>query len=160
MARTRKPQKPQQPRRPGRPSLYSLELCELAAKHYAQGATDVEVADALGIHVATLYRWQHEHPEFREAARVAKEAADDRVERSLYHVAVGYSYDTVRILQHNGKPVVVPYREHVPPDAKAAAFWLKNRQPEKWRDRIEHAGPNGGPIQAAVRVVFEKPADA
>lgn len=29
------------------------------------------------------------------------------------------------------------YIEHYPPDTTAAIFWLKNRQPEKWRDRKE-----------------------
>ena len=29
------------------------------------------------------------------------------------------------------------YTEHYPPDTTAAIFWLKNRQPEKWRDKKE-----------------------
>ena len=29
------------------------------------------------------------------------------------------------------------YIEHYPPDTTAAIFWLKNRQPEKWRDKKE-----------------------
>jgi hypothetical protein len=34
----------------------------------------------------------------------------------------------------------VPYVEHVPPDVTACIFWLKNRDPEHWRDsqRLEH----------------------
>jgi hypothetical protein len=28
----------------------------------------------------------------------------------------------------------VPYVEHVPPDVTACIFWLKNRDPEHWRD--------------------------
>jgi hypothetical protein len=30
------------------------------------------------------------------------------------------------------KPVTVPYTEHVPPDATAAIFWMKNRDPRHW----------------------------
>ena len=38
------------------------------------------------------------------------------------------------------KPVYAPYREHVPPDTTAAIFWLKNRDPARWRDawQMEH----------------------
>ena len=27
--------------------------------------------------------------------------------------------------------------KHYPPDSTAAIFWLKNRQPKVWRDRVE-----------------------
>ena len=47
---------------------------------------------------------------------------------SLYHRAIGYSYDAVKIFMHKGRPKMMPYREHVPPDVTAAIFWLKNRQ--------------------------------
>ena len=30
----------------------------------------------------------------------------------------------------------MPYREHVPPDFTAHIFWLKNRQPARWRDKV------------------------
>jgi hypothetical protein len=38
------------------------------------------------------------------------------------------------------KPVYTPYIEHVPPDVTAGIFWLKNRDPEHWRDawQLEH----------------------
>jgi hypothetical protein len=38
------------------------------------------------------------------------------------------------------KPVYAPYIEHVPPDVTACIFWLKNRDPEHWRDvqNVDH----------------------
>jgi hypothetical protein len=38
------------------------------------------------------------------------------------------------------KPVYAKYIEHVPPDVTAAIFWLKNRDPQHWRDsqQLEH----------------------
>jgi hypothetical protein len=32
------------------------------------------------------------------------------------------------------EPVFAEYVEHVPPDVTAGIFWLKNRDPERWRD--------------------------
>jgi hypothetical protein len=38
------------------------------------------------------------------------------------------------------QPVVVHYVEHCPPDVTAAFIWLKNRDPERWRDvqNVDH----------------------
>jgi hypothetical protein len=37
-------------------------------------------------------------------------------------------------------PVVVHYVEHMPPDVTAGILWLKNRDPENWRDvqNVDH----------------------
>jgi EamA-like transporter family len=64
-------------------------------------------------------------------------------ERSLYERANGYNYDAVKIFMPAGakQPVIVHYIEHCPPDVGAAFIWLKNRDPEHWRDvqNVEHA---------------------
>lgn len=134
--------KSQTKQRTGRPTAYKPEFVAQAAKLCVLAATDLDIADFFGITARTLYRWKLDHPEFCQALKAGKEAADDRVERSLYHRATGYTHDAVKILQHNGKPVIVEYREHVPPDTTAAIFWLKNRQPDKWREKkeVEHTG--------------------
>ncbi len=33
---------------------------------------------------------------------------------------------------------MVPTIKHYPPDTTACIFWLKNRQRDKWRDRLDH----------------------
>jgi hypothetical protein len=138
----------------GRPSKYDAKFLDTAARMYSGGATDVEVADELGVSRSTLYNWQQQHPEFLDVAKLGKEAADGRVERSLYNRAVGYDFDSVKIFQYEGAPVVVPFREHVAPDPGAAFNWLKNRKPADWKDRREVTGPEGGPIEALVKVAF------
>jgi hypothetical protein len=76
------------------------------------------------------------HVNFCRALKVGKEQADDRVEGSLYQRAVGYTYESCKIIMPAGapKPVIVPYLEHVPPDVTAGIFWSKNRRPDRWRD--------------------------
>jgi hypothetical protein len=131
----------------GRPSSYKSEYAEQAAKLCLLGATDADLADFFGVSDRTIYRWQIEFPEFCQALKAAKAQADDRVERSLYHRAVGYTFDAVKIFQYEGAPVQVPYREHVPPDTTAMIFWLKNRRCNEWRDRRELTGADGGPVE-------------
>lgn len=125
-------------RKPGRPPKYKPEFVEQAMKLCRLGATDVELGDFFGVRRETIWAWSQKHPEFSNALKVGKEAADERVKRSLYAKAVGYEHDSIKIMQHQGEPVIVPYREHVPPDTTAAIFWLKNRDPERWRDKQEH----------------------
>lgn len=142
--------KPRQARKVGRPTAYKPEYAETARLMCEQGAIDRELAFAFKVSLSTLKEWKHVHPEFSTALKAGKEVADERVKDSLYQRAVGYSYDSEKIMQHQGKPVRVPCVEHVPPDTTAAIFWLKNRKPEEWRDRFEHTGPNGGPVAVAV----------
>lgn len=90
------------------------------------------------VSVPTLSSWAAIHEDFGEAFKFG-ETANDRVERSLYHRAVGYSYDSEKILQDwvTGEVIRVPIVVHVPPDVTAQIFWLKNRDPENWRERRE-----------------------
>jgi hypothetical protein len=119
----------------GRPTLYQdryaeegRKLCEL------MGATDAQMADFWGVHENTISNWKRAHPEFAEEVRRGKIWADAQVAEALYRRGIGYSHPAVKILQHEGKPVVVEYTKHYPPDPQACIFWLKNRQPELWKD--------------------------
>lgn len=138
----------QKKRKPGRPTAYKPQYAEQAEKLCKLGATDIEIADFFAVTDRTIYRWQAEYPEFCQALKVGKETADDRVERSLYHRASGYTFDSEKVFQFQGAIVRAKTREHVPPDTTAAIFWLKNRRREDWRDRHDHelTGKDGGPI--------------
>jgi hypothetical protein len=124
----------------GRPSAYKPEYAVIAEKYCKAGATDAELADLFEVSVGTISNWKIQYPEFLRANAHAKEFADDRVERSLYLRAVGYQYDAVKIFLPAGakEPVIVPYREIVPPDVTAALKWLHNRRPQTWRDVQRH----------------------
>jgi hypothetical protein len=134
-----------------RPEKWKDEYLRIVERACALGATDVDIADMLGVSVRTIYNWRQTKPELCEAMKGGKEAPDDRVERSLYQKAVGYTFDSVKIFQHQGEIIEAPYREHVPPDTTAAIFWLKNRRPDLWRDKQNHeiTGKDGEPLVRA-----------
>lgn len=139
----------------GRPSKYTEEFAVQAEKLCKLGATDKDLADFFKVSLPTIWRWQTQHPEFCSALKVGKAEADDRVERSLYHRANGYSFPAVKVFMPAGAsgPVYAPITEHVPPDTTACIFWLKNRRPELWRDvtvkdhtgkvEVEHTNARG-----------------
>lgn len=116
-------------------AIEAEKLCKL-------GATDIDLADFFGITTETIRQWRIKFADFSAATRVGKDAADDRVEMSLYHRAVGYTFDAVKIMAVAGQIVQTPYREHVPPDTAAGRLWLLNRRKDQWRDKqeIEHSG--------------------
>ena len=141
----------------GRPSEYRTEFSETAHKLAQQGATHREIAEALGIVESTFYAWKIAHPEFAEAVRLGKETADDRVEEALYHRAIGYRYDAIKIMQYEGQVIVEPYVEHVPPDIGAIKMWLTNRRGDKWREKqiTELTGKDGKALQITLNASDE-----
>ena len=139
-----------------RPSKWEDRFVHIARCAAQLGATDREIAETLEVSERTLNYWKGEHPELVEALKLGKEAADERVERALYHRAIGYKHDAVKMFQAGGEIISESYVEHYPPDTTAAIFWLKNRRPKEWRDKIQQelSGPDGGELPAiAVRFI-------
>jgi hypothetical protein len=127
----------------GRPSLYLKEYARAAQRLAYLGATDRDLAAAFNTTITNIERWKWKHPDFGGALKVGKDEANERMGRSLYQRGVGYSYDAVKIFMPAGakKPVYAPYVEHMPPDPTSMIFWLKNRDPARWRDawQVEHS---------------------
>ena len=118
----------------GRASKYRKSFDDLAFKYTLLGATDKEMADFFGISEKTINTWKQKHPEFLQSITRWKDSADSNVAERLYQKAMGYEHDEEKIFQYEGKPVRVATIKHYPPDTQAASLWLRNRQPEKWRD--------------------------
>ena len=97
--------------------------------------TDGEISGALKIDEATLYRWKNSYPEFCESIKTGRDRYDTEVvETALKERAAGYNYSE-EVMTRDG-PSVITKRFHG--SDTAAIFWLKNRQPARWRDRVEH----------------------
>lgn len=139
----------------GRPSKYQETYAKQAEKLCALGATDEDLADFFEVSIRTIANWKAQHEEFLQALKGGKDQADDRVERSLYQRAVGYSFDSEKVFNNKGEIVRAKTREHCPPDVTAQIFWLKNRRSDQWRDKHDHSlsNPDGSPI--TFQTIFE-----
>lgn len=122
----------------GRPTKYKPEFVEQANKLALLGATDKQVADFFNVNELTINRWKEKYPEFCKSLKDGKVELDNQVIKSLYFRAIGYKHKEDKIFNNNGEPLIVPTIKHYPPDPTSSIFWLKNRQPEKWRDKQEH----------------------
>lgn len=106
------------------------------------GLIDEQIAKNIGIRAGTLYEWKNRFPEFSEALKRGKEVVDREVENALLKRALGYEYtETTReaVQDPNSGEVKMQVTKkvtkQVTPDTTAQIFWLKNRKPDKWRDK-------------------------
>lgn len=122
----------------GRPTKYKDEYVKQSEKLCRLGATDKELADFFEVDEATINRWKESHPEFCKSLKSGKRYSDEKVVDSLFNRAIGYELTEVKEEDSaaNGKKTVVT-RKQIAGDTTAQIFWLKNRQPEQWRDKQE-----------------------
>lgn len=103
------------------------------------GLIDEQIAKNIGITTTTLYDWKKKYPDFSDALKKGKETADYEVENALFKSATGYECEERKEVQEVVDGVmrkrVEITRKHVPPNATSAIFWLKNRKPDKWRNK-------------------------
>lgn len=117
------------------------------------GLTNEQIANNIGINVKTLYDWKNKESNICNALKKGKEVVDIEVENALLKKALGYKYDEVTY--ENGVETKRVTKE-VQPDTTAQIFWLKNRKPDKWRDKVvdtenEEAITNATDILVKIR---------
>ena len=98
----------------------------LVAGWARDGLTDEQIAHNIGISCSTLSEWKNKYPDFSDALKRSKEVADYEVENALFKKAkMG--------------------------DVTAQIFWLKNRRPEKWRDKADMTlTPSNGVLESLL----------
>ena len=128
----------------GRPKTTVKQRVEMITFDYAKikklaefGFIDTQLAELLGVNESTITRWKQASPELMHALKEGKGIADARVVRSLYERATGYEHQEMHISNYQGVITQTEITKHYPPDSTAMIFWLKNRQPDKWRDKQE-----------------------
>lgn len=129
----------------GRPSKFQPLYIALAHKAALLGVTDAEMAGHLGVAESTFHLWKRKHPEFSESITAGKERADAAVAESLYRTALGGATVTEIREEPDSKGNIVTKKviRELPPDVRAQRYWLGNRNPKLWRDKvvIEEATP-------------------
>ena len=125
---------PAEKKKRGRKSEYRIEYADQALKLCLLGATDKELAEFFSVSEQTLNKWKKDYPEFLESLKKGKNIADANVASRLYNRAIGYSCKATKFATSEGK--ITDSKEYIE-HTTAAIFWLKNRQPEKWRDKKE-----------------------
>lgn len=111
-----------------------------------EGMIEKEIASKLNISVATFETYKTKYPEFLEALKRGKAPVDIEVEKALLRRALGYDFKEHKTINSDKEGFKEEdIYKHQPGDTTAMIFWLKNRKPDKWRDKqdIEMSGSVG-----------------
>ena len=115
-----------------------------------EGLTDEQIAKNINISRSTLSEWKKSYPDISDTLKKGKEIIDYEVENALYQKCLGYSikvlknikikkvdYDieTGRRIRETEEIKEVYDEIHIPADTTAQIIWLKNRKPDKWREK-------------------------
>ena len=101
------------------------------------GLIDKQIAHNMGISYSTFREWKKRYPTLAAALKEAKDVVDREVENALLKRALGYKYTEKRVEKEGGVVVKeITTVKEVAPDVTARIFWLKNRKPKDWRDKV------------------------
>ncbi len=116
--------------------LPNLKLIE---RWKRDGASEEEIAKRLGIAYSTFNLYKSQKSELSEVLKKGAEIVDTEVENALLKRALGYDYDeTTKERNDSGELIVTKVvHKQVVPDVTAQIYWLKNRCPKKWRDKLQ-----------------------
>ena len=138
-----------QKRSVGRPAQYMESYAEqaylLCSKY---GATIKDLAQFFKVDPSTIEVWRHKYAEFGTSVNQGRDYFDTNVvEKALLQRALGME-KTVQDKRRFTKTAVnedgtvrkettqqiVDRTIYVPPDTRAATFWLTNRNPDRWQN--------------------------
>lgn len=138
----------------GRPAaktnLFKHPLAHSLLKELAQrNACDAECAARMLVSIRTWMRWKASNKEYWQTLCARPELDDASVEAALLESARGFTKTVVKV---EGEKTTVEER-YYPPNVAATAFYLKNRKPNQWRDKIDIAASME---QIPVRINFKR----
>lgn len=115
---------------------YGKEITEHLAELLAGGMGRVDSCALAGISYETFTVWMEKKPEFSESIKKAEMICKQR---------------NIARIQNASKK-----------NWQAAAWWLERKHPEEFaiRQKLEHSGPNGGPIPTKSEVDLSRLTDA
>ena len=136
----------------GRPTAFREEYVSIARKVCAMyGATDEHLAELFEVSVTTISNWKNAHPHFMEALKLGKSATDQQVEDALLSRALGCNIVEEKLDKDGLKHRL---ERELPPDPTSCIFWLKNRQPRRWRDVYD---PSAGTLKINISIHDSEP---
>jgi hypothetical protein len=114
--------------------MFTAEFYNQITNYCLLGATLRQLAEFLMVTELSVHTWATEDAKFAAAIKNGRENADAKVARSLYQRATGCSIKETHIAVIEGRVVQTQVTKNYPPDVNAAAMWLRNRAPDRWRD--------------------------
>ena len=130
-------------------------------RHYAElrpdfSASPGECAAVFGVQAETVRNWMNQHPDFRQAIDDISFHLNLRVENALLKTACGYEYTEVKDVDGSS---ITKTTKLVPGNVAAQKFWLTNRSPDRWKDKVEQELTTAGGQPIKPLIIFGTPDD-
>ena len=145
------------PKTAGRPSKYNVKYNEQARKLCLMGYTDKQLGGFFEVAESTINKWKVDHIGFSESLKAGKEMADAEVTASLFERAKGYSHKETKVFNNQGEILTHDVNKIYPPDPMAIKYWLNNRQPLNWREKVEVDSDKGEAQPLTIKFEVSEP---
>lgn len=140
------------------------EFKKIAIELAKKGYLDKEICEYTDVNINTFYSWKQKNPDFAEALRKAKHKINDKIEAQAYKRAMGYMVTetkTITGINEEGEEEVIrveKLNKHIPSDTKVLMMLLKNRMPERYRDKkeIELSGEVNGTMNINLATLSDE----
>lgn len=119
-----------------------LILLRSIARH---AKSDQEIMNRIGITRTTFYEWVKKYPDFANTVKRTAQVVNGEIENSLEKLCSGFWAD-----DGHGNT------KYVPPNATAIIFTLKNRMPEKYRDKHDVELSGNVSVAGAIKAARER----
>jgi len=117
------------------------EILTALFESLGNGATITKSCAAINIAQNTFFRWMREDEKFAERVRQTFENRIKVVEDKLFRNCCGYfveeSITETRDTIKGEEKIEKTLKKYIPPNATSQMFYLKNRDPEHWKDKSE-----------------------
>lgn len=126
------------------------------------GLTDEEIAKNIGISRSTLSEWKNKYPDISDAIKKPKKVYDYEAEETLHKASLGYYVEEAKtyIDIKNGveNKRIEKTKKWIKPEIGALIFWLKNRDPDNWKDRkaVEEVSNQDDALEKYFRMLTDK----
>lgn len=119
------------------PALYQTTYVKEARDLCSRGAGESDLARHFKCSIWDIRLWKAVHKDFAAAVKVGADCADDKVTMSLYERACGCEVEEIREAPgKDGSIRKTITRRWIPGDPGAAQYWLENRRPDLWQNRV------------------------
>jgi hypothetical protein len=102
------------------------------------GLNEKEIASVYNVTVKQFCKAQRRNKLLLEAMERGKNVAAKLVMEALFRRATGFENREIDYTKHQGKIHASPVVKFYPPDMRAIEFWLKNRVPLKWKEKVDY----------------------
>ena len=120
--------------------LLQQESLDLLTQCSSKRMTVKEISKVLEISHSTFYKMYTDYPEFKYAYYKGIQSRVIDCINSLERMCTGYYIEEEKITSMGEKTI---YKKYIQPNVNAIIFFLKNRDPENWRDKWEIGVING-----------------